>query len=63
MILTASEDFLAWDILKDRLSKLIKAVERDDFPLVRQLLRELVSGYSPEGEIVDWVHQQRLSDV
>ncbi|MCL8308502.1 MULTISPECIES: polysaccharide biosynthesis protein [Pseudomonas putida group] len=63
MILTASEDYLAWDILKDRLAKLIKAVERDDFPLVRQLLRELVSGYSPEGEIVDWVHQQRLSDI
>jgi hypothetical protein len=26
---------------------------------VRQLLRETVSGYTPDGEIVDWIHQQR----
>lgn len=63
MILTASEDFLAWDVLKDRLTLLLKAVEIEDFTVVRQLLRELVSGYTPEGEIVDWVYQQRLRDI
>jgi hypothetical protein len=26
---------------------------------VRQLLRETVNGYTPEEEIVDWIHQQR----
>ncbi|MBA6109352.1 polysaccharide biosynthesis protein [Pseudomonas asiatica] len=63
MILTASEDFLPWDLLRDKLAMLTKAVEVEDFALVRQLLRELVSGYTPEGEIVDWVYQQRLRDV
>jgi len=48
-----------WDVLKDRLAKLLKAVESDDYPQVRQLLREVVSGYVPEGEIVDWIYQQR----
>ena len=41
------------------MQKLLKAVENDDYPQVRQLLREVVSGYVPEGEIVDWIYQQR----
>ncbi|WP_243055515.1 nucleoside-diphosphate sugar epimerase/dehydratase [Pseudomonas sp. BP01] len=59
MIMSATEDFLAWDTLKDTLRQLLAAVEVDDFTRVRQLLRETVSGYSPEGEIVDWIYQQR----
>jgi hypothetical protein len=34
-------------------------VEADDYTRVRQLLRETVSGYNPDGEIVDWIYQQR----
>ena len=59
MIMSANEDFLAWDMLKDTLRQLLAAVAEDDFVRVRQLLRETVSGYSPEGEIVDWLYQQR----
>lgn len=59
MIMSANEDFLAWDMLKDTLRQLLAAVAEDDFVRVRQLLRETVSGYSPEGEIVDWIYQQR----
>ncbi len=59
MIMRANEEHLDWDVLKDRLAKLLRAVESDDYPQVRQLLRELVSGYVPEGEIVDWIYQQR----
>ncbi|NBB60354.1 polysaccharide biosynthesis protein [Pseudomonas sp. ODNR1LW] len=59
MIMTASEDYLSWEVLKVRLNELLLAVERDDYSQVRQLLRETVSGYTPEGEIVDWIYQQR----
>ncbi|WP_150785508.1 polysaccharide biosynthesis protein [Pseudomonas fluorescens] len=60
MIMSADEDYLPWDTLKIKLSELLSAVENDDYLLVRQLLRETVNGYSPEGDIVDWVHQRRL---
>ncbi|MBV4501026.1 polysaccharide biosynthesis protein [Pseudomonas shirazensis] len=63
MIMMASEDYLAWSVLSDHLAVLIKALVDEDFSRVRQLLREVVSGYSPEGEIVDWVHQQRRKDL
>ena len=59
MIMTANEDHLPWDLLKPRLTQLLNAVEQDDYSLVRQLLRETVSGYTPDGEIVDWIYQQR----
>ncbi|HGM5582901.1 TPA: polysaccharide biosynthesis protein [Pseudomonas putida] len=59
MIMSASEDYLPWDVLKERLEVLLKAVENDDYARVRQLLRETVSGYAPDGEIVDLIYQQR----
>jgi len=62
MIMTANEDFLAWDVLRERLAALLKAVAEDDFSRIRHLLRELVNGYSPEGEIVDWLYQQQRQD-
>ncbi len=59
MIMSANEDHVAWDLLKAKLAELVAAVEADDYPRVRQLLRDTVSGYAPDGEIVDWIHQQR----
>ncbi|PSS47946.1 nucleoside-diphosphate sugar epimerase/dehydratase [Pseudomonas sp. BBP2017] len=63
MIMAANEDYVAWDELKERLSDLLQSIQQEDFSRVRQILRELVSGYSPEGEIVDWVYLQRRQDV
>ncbi|VVP26354.1 UDP-N-acetyl-alpha-D-glucosamine C6 dehydratase [Pseudomonas fluorescens] len=59
MIMTANEDHLSWDVLKAKLTDLLAAVEQDDYSRVRQLLRDTVSGYAPDGEIVDWIYQQR----
>lgn len=59
MIMSAQEDFLPWETLKERLTDLLRAVSADDYTAVRQLLRETVSGYNPDGEIVDWIYQQR----
>ncbi|WDU60670.1 nucleoside-diphosphate sugar epimerase/dehydratase [Pseudomonas poae] len=59
MIMSANEDHLSWDVLKGKLTELLAAVGQDDYTRVRQLLRDTVSGYSPDGEIVDWIYQQR----
>ncbi|PMZ75392.1 MULTISPECIES: nucleoside-diphosphate sugar epimerase/dehydratase [unclassified Pseudomonas] len=59
MIMTANEDHLSWDLLKGKLTELLAAVDQDDYTRVRQLLRDTVSGYTPDGEIVDWIYQQR----
>lgn len=59
MIMSANEDHLSWDALKIKLAELLAAIEQDDYTRVRQLLRDTVSGYAPDGEIVDWIYQQR----
>ncbi|MFV0924860.1 polysaccharide biosynthesis protein [Pseudomonas palmensis] len=59
MIMSAHEDYLAWDALKQKLQALLGLLVADDYAQVRQVLRETVIGYSPEGEIVDWIYQQR----
>ncbi|QXH37115.1 polysaccharide biosynthesis protein [Pseudomonas muyukensis] len=61
MIMSAHEDFVPWETLKGYLSELIEALRKDDYAQVRQLLRKTVSGYTPDGEIVDWIHQKRRS--
>lgn len=61
MIMRADEEFLCWEQLGLVLAELFEAVEREDFIAVRQLLQRVVSGYVPEGEIVDWYHQKRFS--
>ena len=58
MIMRANEAHLPWAEFKAALEQLMLAVEQDDYVRVRQLLRETVSGYAPEGEIVDWIHSR-----
>ena len=62
MIMSAHEDHMSWDVLKRCLSRLLDAVEDDDYTRVRHILRETVSGYAPDGEIVDWLYQERRQD-
>ena len=63
MIMSANEDFIAWEQLKSKLLELLASVEHNDLETVRKLLRELVSGYVPQGEIVDLLYVQRKSEV
>ena len=61
MIMRANEEHLPWETFKVIMTDLLKAVERDDYDRVRQLLRDTVSGYAPQGDIVDWMHQRRAA--
>jgi hypothetical protein len=35
----------------------------NDVPVIRALLKDLVSGYQPTGEVVDWVHLAHLREA
>jgi FlaA1/EpsC-like NDP-sugar epimerase len=54
-IMKAHEDFLPWDALQVKLSELGLALDANNVPLIRTLLKDLVPGYQPDGEVVDWV--------
>jgi FlaA1/EpsC-like NDP-sugar epimerase len=55
-IMKAHEQFLPWPQLVSKLDALSLAMSVNDVPVIRGLLQQLVSGYQPSGEVVDWVH-------
>jgi len=55
MILRAQEEHLPWPELKALLKQLLHAIENDNYPAVRERLQQAVSGYNPQGAIVDWL--------
>lgn len=59
MIMRANEEHLPWEAFKSVIERLLGAVDQDDYRSIRQILLETVNGYSPEEEIVDWIHQQQ----
>lgn len=60
-IMKAHEEFLPLADLTDRLQVLTQALNANDVPLVRTLLKHLVPGYQPDAEVVDWVHLARAA--
>ena len=55
-IMKAQEPFLPWAQLQQSLGALHMAKGANDVALIRGLLQQLVSGYEPAGEVVDWVY-------
>jgi FlaA1/EpsC-like NDP-sugar epimerase len=54
-IMKAHEEFLPWDELQTKLHELSAALDLNDVPAILVLLKGLVPGYQPDGEVVDWV--------
>lgn len=55
-IMKANEQFLSLPQLDEKLSALSIAMSVNDVPIIRSILQQIVSGYHPSGEVVDWVH-------
>ena len=54
-IMKAHEEFLPWDELESKLNILNSALESNNVPVIRTLLKELVPGYQSESDVVDWI--------
>ena len=62
-IMKAHEDFVPWAELEPKLDALALALNVNDVGIVRRMLEELVAGYAPSGEIVDWVHLEQEAEA
>jgi FlaA1/EpsC-like NDP-sugar epimerase len=51
-IMKAHEEFLSWDDLQKELERLNLALDANDDQLIKEMLRKLVPGYQPNGDIV-----------
>ena len=58
-ILRAEEDFLTTEELEQHIDLLKKAEKEGDVKALKEILREVVSGFTPENEIVDVIYLQK----
>ncbi len=62
-IMKAHEEFLAWDVLQNKLQALDVALGLNDVGLIRSLMQQLVSGFVPSSDIVDLVHLEQEAEA
>lgn len=53
-IMKAHEEFLSWRDLQPELKNLNLALDTCDAKLIRSMLKKLVPGYQPNGDVADW---------
>jgi FlaA1/EpsC-like NDP-sugar epimerase len=62
-IMKAHEDFLPWAELEDKLNALDLALKLNDVSVIRHMLAQLVPGYTPSEDIVDWVYLEQAAEA
>lgn len=62
-IMKAHEDFIPWGELEAKLNALEMALNVNDVGVIRRMMENLVSGYIPSGEIVDWVYLEQEAEA
>jgi len=62
-IMKAREEFIPWDQFEARLDALQMALNLNDVGLIHRILQQLVPGYSPGDDIVDWVYLEQASEA
>ncbi len=62
-IMKASEEFLPLAEFEARLNALEIALNVNDVGVIRLMMQQLVAGYVPSDEIVDWVYLQQEADA
>lgn len=62
-IMKAHEEFIAWAVLEEKLSALTMALDINDVGVIRAILQQLVAGYAPNEEIVDWIYMAQEAEA
>jgi FlaA1/EpsC-like NDP-sugar epimerase len=62
-IMKAHEEFMPWHVLSDKLKALEMALKVNDVSVIRLMLQQLVTGYTPSDDIVDWVYLEQEAEA
>ena len=62
-IMKAHEEFILWGYLENKLNALQIALNINDVGVIRLMMQQLISGYTPNDEIVDWVHMAQEAEA
>ena len=62
-IMKAHEDFIPWAEFEAKLNALEIALNVNDVGMIRLLMQQLVAGYAPSDDIVDWVYLEQEAEA
>jgi FlaA1/EpsC-like NDP-sugar epimerase len=62
-IMKAHEDFMPWAEFETKLKALDIALNVNDVGVIRLMMQQLVVGYTPADDIVDWVYLEREAEA
>ncbi len=62
-IMKAHEEFIPWAELENKLNALQMALNVNDVSVIRLMMQQLISGYTPNDEIVDWVYLEQEAEA
>jgi FlaA1/EpsC-like NDP-sugar epimerase len=62
-IMKAHEGFIPWSNLEAKLNALEMALNINDVSVIRAMMEQLVAGYTPGDDIVDWVYMEQEAEA
>ena len=62
-IMKAHEDFISWVEFEAKLTALEMALNVNDVGVIRLMMQQLVAGYTPSDDIVDWVYLEQEAEA
>ena len=62
-IMKAHEEFVPWADLEAKLKALEMGLNVNDVGVIRLMMQQLVTGYTPSDEIVDWVYLEQEAEA
>jgi FlaA1/EpsC-like NDP-sugar epimerase len=62
-IMKAHEEFIPWAEFEAKLTALEVALNMNDVGVIRLIMQQLVAGYTPSDDIVDWVYLEQEAEA
>ncbi len=62
-IMKANEEFIPWADIEVKLTALEMALNMNDLGVIRLMMKQLVSGYIPKDDILDWVYLEQEAEA
>lgn len=59
----AHEEFIPWADFETKLAALEMALNVNDVGVIRLMMQQLVAGYIPSDDIVDWVYLEQEAEA
>jgi FlaA1/EpsC-like NDP-sugar epimerase len=62
-LIKVQDDYIPWNDIEGKLNALDVALDLNDVSVVRRMMQQLVTSYTPRDDIVDWVYLEQVTEA